>query len=53
MRGCLQGGETVKQLPCQHLYHSPCIDNWLVVSKVRCIRSRMKSWLGVLRDQAA
>ena len=31
----LQAGETVKRLPCSHTYHSSCVDQWLVVSKVR------------------
>ena len=32
--GHVQDGESAKQLPCQHVYHAPCIDQWLVVSKV-------------------
>lgn len=28
-------GEEVKRLPCSHLYHPACIDQWLALNKVR------------------
>ena len=42
---CAQDGESVKQLPCRHAYHAPCIDQWLVVSKVMTVASLLvASW---------
>ena len=35
-------GEDVKRLPCSHLYHPACIDQWLALNKV-CARHLMVS----------
>ncbi|KAJ1646039.1 hypothetical protein IWQ61_010243 [Dispira simplex] len=29
-------GDTIRQLPCGHVYHPPCIDVWLTQKSVQC-----------------
>lgn len=29
-----EGGEDVKLLPCKHIFHPACLDQWLVINKV-------------------
>ena len=33
-----ENGETLKALPCNHHYHSDCIQQWLNINKVRVTR---------------
>jgi hypothetical protein len=30
----IEGGENMKRLSCGHCYHSPCIDTWLLRSRI-------------------
>ena len=30
----IESGENMKKLPCGHCYHSPCIDTWLLRSRI-------------------
>jgi len=30
-------GEDVKVLPCKHIFHPTCLDQWLVINKVSCL----------------
>lgn len=30
-----EGGEDVRVLPCAHVYHPPCIEQWLLLNKAR------------------
>ena len=48
---CAQDGESVKQLPCRHAYHAPCIDQWLVVSKVMTVSQPaccLLAWIDIM-----
>ena len=35
-----EAGEQCKTLPCMHIYHSECVDRWLLSKKVPCVRAR-------------
>ena len=45
-----EGGEDVRVLPCAHVYHPPCIEQWLLLNKARGLPS--KAWYagGVVKD---
>ena len=44
-----EGGEDVRLLPCAHVYHPPCIEQWLLLNKARGLPSRDGMLAGWLR----
>ncbi len=42
-----EGGEDVRVLPCAHVYHPPCIEQWLLLNKARRAAERTGSFMGV------
>lgn len=46
-------GETVRVLPCDHLYHPPCIEPWLLTKSTKCPLCKCDTKAALEKGQSA